>query len=138
MRGDGGRAARAPRLGGRTLCAACVAGRVRVGQLMCPTRRQPFLADEVRPNLTLRDPIAGVAAAAAAGPLAIDPARLTLLAAGGPKAGLLVKPVTTAGFVKNEETCQWDHLPRCHIDPSVHPTPSEVMQNDAVISTCVQ
>ena len=52
---------------------------------MCPARRQPFLADEVRPNFTLRDPIAGAAAAAAAAePLAIDPARLALLAAGGP------------------------------------------------------
>jgi hypothetical protein len=68
---------------GRTLCAACVAGCVRVGQLMRPTCRQPFLADEVRTNFFLRDPIAGVAAAAAE-PLAIDPARLTLLAAGGP------------------------------------------------------
>jgi hypothetical protein len=56
---------------------------VRVGQLRCPACCQPFLEDEVRPNFALRDLIAGVAAAAAE-PLAIDPARLTLLAAGGP------------------------------------------------------
>ena len=68
---------------GRTLCAACVAGCVRVGQLMRPTCRQPFLADEVRTNFFLRDPIAGVVVAAE-GPLAVDLARLTLLAAAGP------------------------------------------------------